>query len=261
MTRIYTSRLSNLIFRHRALSALLLLILVFICWKSLSAHRPETASERARMRVHTPQDMVLVPGGEFWMGTNDADADDEVRPMHQEFVPAFYIDVHEVTNREFHKFDPSHAFLPGDDNLPVSGVTYDEAAAYAKWAGKRLPTEQEWEKAARGTDGRRYPWGDTWDMKRVAPRRRRPNDPVKEPVIAGKVKICSIGPSRLQPVGSVASGVSPYGCYDMAGNAWEWVQGFYNGNRQQRILRGGAVGYGERACRTYTQSVEGAADT
>jgi len=242
-------------------AALVLAVSALAAWRlhAPGADRDDPARLVALRRA-TPPEMVLVPAGEFLAGSNDADADDESRPKHREYLPAFYIDVHEVTNREFHKFDPSHPIPPGEDDLPANFITYAEAAAYAKWAGKRLPTDAEWEKAARGTDGRRYPWGDTWDPKRVAQRRRRPGDPSTPHVLAAG-KHCSIGPSRLQAVGSVPSGASPYGCLDMAGNAWEWVQGFYNGNPNQRVLRGGAIGYGERDCRTYVRSVEGDADT
>jgi formylglycine-generating enzyme required for sulfatase activity len=82
-----------------------------------------------------------------------------------------------------------------------------------------------------------------------------------EPPAQKVAGICPLKPARVRPVGSVPAGASPYGCLDMAGNAWEWVQGFYQGNPQQRILRGGAVGYGERSCRTYARSVEGSGAT
>ena len=231
-------------------------------WAFRREPAPDSPSATVRLRAATPPGMVLVPAGPTIAGTDDEDADEDVRPSRREFVPSFYIDLHEVTNREFQKFDPSHRFQPGDEQLPVSAVTYDEAAAYARWAGKRLPTEAEWEKAARGTDGRRYPWGNVWDARKVAPRRKRSGEPIPpEPLRTASAKVCAIGPSRLQPVGSKPDGASPYGCVDMAGNAWEWVQGFYNGNPRQRLLRGGAVGYGERGCRSYARAIEGDADT
>jgi iron(II)-dependent oxidoreductase len=224
------------------------------------AHPIPDALQAAEQRRATPPGMVYRPAGEFWYGSDDPDADEERRPRRRVFLPAFYMDRTEVTNREFQRFRPAHTYPVGEDNLPATNITYDEAAAYATWAGKRLPTEQEWEKAARGTDGRRYPWGDTWDPQRIAARARPVGKP--EPLLSQKIaNACRIGHSRVRTVGSVPGGVSPYGCLDMAGNAWEWVAGFYNGNPEQRILRGGAVGYGERACRTYERGIEGAKAT
>ena len=197
-----------------------------------------------------PAGMVLVPAGECLLGSNDPEVDEERRPERRRFLPGFFIDRTEVTNAQFQRFRPAHHFLKGEENLPAAEVTYAEAEAYAAWAGKRLPTEDEWEKAARGTDGRTFPWGSTWDPKKVATRSPK----------AGKHPACG-GPSRLRPVGSVPAGASPYGCLDLAGNAWEWVQGHPNGNLDQRILRGGAVGYGARACQTFERSIEGTGAT
>lgn len=235
-------------------------------WRFL-ATRPPSETELTRLRTHTPPGMTLVPGGDCWIGTNDADCEDEdIKPMRRVYVPSYYIDTHEVTNREYQKFDPNHTFPAGKEDLPATNILYDEAVAYAKWAGKRLPTEIEWEKAARGTDGRRYPWGNTWDPSRVAQRDKKTASGVTEKPspklqVVKDGKVCFIGPSRMRPVGSAPSGASPYGCYDMAGNAWEWVQGYYNGNTQQRILRGGALGYSEWACRVYSRAIEGAGVT
>jgi len=108
------------------------------------------------------------------------------------------------------------------ENHPIVSVSWDDAAAFAAWAGLSLPTEEEWEKAARGTDGREYPWGNQWDA----------------------AKCCnSVGQSakRTTPVGQYPAGASPYGVQDMAGNVWEWCDSWYSVN-SSRVLRGGSWG-------------------
>lgn len=262
--------------RHEPLSkkwrmrgALLLLGAAFVSLFRLTLWSGPTvapdAARQAQEKAQTPPGMVYVPGGWCLLGSDDLDADEDVRPQRRVFVASFAIDRTEVTNAEFKRFRPTHAYPFGEANKPVTNVTYAEAEAYARWAGKRLPSEAEWEKAARGTDGRRYPWGNAWDPRRVAARTdshasRKQTEREAEPM-QKRPGQCVIGPSRVRAVASVPGGASPYGCQDMAGNAWEWVQGFYQGNTEQRILRGGAVGYGERACRTYTRAIEGAGST
>ena len=226
-------------------------------------HRPAAPDSRKQgiERAAVPAGMVYVPGGDCLLGTNDADADEDVRPLRRAFVPSFYIDRTEVTNAEYKRFQPAYAFPPNEASLPVTNVTYDEAAAYARWAGKRLPAGDEWEKAARGTDGRCYPWGNDWNPALVAARAHPGKTLTQRVSVVKKPGQCALGASRVRDVGSVPAGVSPYGCVDMAGNAWEWVQGFYDNNPQMRLLRGGAVGYGERDFRVYNHAIEGAEAT
>jgi formylglycine-generating enzyme required for sulfatase activity len=196
-------------------------------------------------------EMVLVPSGEFWMGSEDKDADPDERPRHRMFLNAFYIDKFPVTNAQYRAFvaatghdEPEFWTHPGFEgtNQPVVGVSWEDARAYCRWAAKRLPTEAEWEKAARGTEGQKYPWGEEWD-----PTRANSNDG---------------GPGKPTAVGSYLTGVSPYGAHDMAGNVYEWTASQYRAypyqaddgredpaSRGSRVIRGGSWAYDPRFLR------------
>lgn len=152
-----------------------------------------------------PGEMALVPEGWFIMGSDRWDNDE--RPQRKVYLKAFHIDRYEVTNRQYRAFDPSHRFSPGQEDHPVANVSWHEANAYARWAGKRLPTEEEWEKTARGTEGRTYPWGEEY--------------------IQGICNTYQTNRWATAPVGFFAGDVSPYGVYDMVGNVMEWTSSLY----------------------------------
>jgi formylglycine-generating enzyme required for sulfatase activity len=209
-----------------------------------------------------PPGMVFVPPGEFLMGSDDAGADPDERPLRKVFVPAFYIDRFEVTNRRYKEFKKDHTYPSGADELPVSFVRKKEAKAYSQSRGKRLPTNAEWEKAARGTDGRLYPWGQDFksgfcNVRAVGGLKLLPEGDADgkgtNTVVRGKL-----------PVGSFPKGVSPYGCQDMSGNVWEWVSddhvdrnwlGLPTGMRRE-VIRGGAYGYSSLQARSSYQGFE-----
>ena len=178
--------------------------------------------------------MVHVPAGEFLMGSkeDDPDSSDNEHPQHTVYVSEFWIDKTEVTNVQYQLCVSAGACQPSlyaDDShyngpqQPVVGVYWNDAITYCEWAGKRLPTEAEWEKAARGMDGRRYPWGDEFDCQRGNFDDETEDDDHVVPGGEG----CD-GYVRTAPVGSFASGASPYGALDMAGNVWEWCQDWYD---------------------------------
>ena len=177
-------------------------------------------------------EMVYVPVGKFLMGSTDADrlAGDDEKPQHIAYLDAYWIDKTEVTNAQYrrcveagvcqvprvmesHTWEEPSSY--GDLSMaehPVVHVNWNDARTYCEWAGVRLPTETEWEKAARGSDGRVYPWGSTWDDRRLnfCDKRCVYSDPSVE---------TDDGYHRTAPVGNYPTGASPYGVLDMAGNA------------------------------------------
>lgn len=181
-----------------------------------------------------PQGMVLVPAGPFIMGEDGRSPDES--PRREVVLDAFCIDKYEVTNAQFKAVFPSHTYPEAQDDFPVTGVSWNQAVRYAQTIGKRLPTEAEWEKAARGPKGNEYPWGMDFD-----------------PAVCNTAERDVGGPMR---VGGFPAGVSPYGLMDAAGNVYEWVQDWYEaypGNRVitrdygqiYRVLRGGSFTTGK----------------
>jgi hypothetical protein len=160
-------------------------------------------------------EMVYVPEGEFLMGSREGEGDPDEHPQHRVHLRAFLIDRHEVTNGQFLEFCRAKERVapaqppPGDERYPVVAVTWDEARDYAAWAGKRLPTEAEWERAARGPEGLRFPWG---------------NEPDPDACNGWGKKD---GYLALAPCGSFPRDSSPFGCLDMGGNATEWCADRY----------------------------------
>ena len=177
------------------------------------------------------------------MGRDGGSADES--PAHEVDLSAYALEIFEVTNAQFAAFvdDTGYvtgveqeggsgwrAFAEGKDNHPVVKVSWNDANAYCDWAGRRLPTEAEWEKAARGPEGWLYPWGNDWDPT--------------------KANVKAAGYRGTTAVGTFAEGASPYGLFDMAGNVWEWTSDWYQpypGNtapdefygEKFRVLRGG----------------------
>ncbi|NPV85717.1 MAG: SUMF1/EgtB/PvdO family nonheme iron enzyme [Anaerolineae bacterium] len=257
----------------------------------------QTATERARLTA-TPQagevrvreadgmEMVYVPAGVFWMGSEEGEGDEDEHPRHEVYLDAYWIDRTEVTNAKFAKFVAETGYRTDAENAgggfvfmeesgswewvegadwqhprgPSSGingleehavvqVSWNDAAAYCQWAGGRLPSEAEWEKAARGTDGRKYPWGDG-DVTGG-----RANFADRNLGVGWADQGEDDGYKYTAPVGSYPEGASPYGALDMAGNVWEWVADWYDANYyansprenpkgpssgEYRVLRGGS---------------------
>lgn len=161
--------------------------------------------------------LVRVPAGPFLMGSDDAEAYDDEKPLHQVVLEEFWIGKHAVTNQQFQRFVSQTGYpagrrwrdsaAEGGGRAPVVHVSWKDAQAYCTWAGLRLPTEAEWEKAARGTSGRKFPWGDRWEPDRAW--------------------FFENSDGRVHPVDTRPQGASPYGCLNMAGNIWEWTMSVY----------------------------------
>ena len=187
-------------------------------------------------RDQKPTNTVLIPQGAFIMGTdieafygtalaNSEHAKLDEAPMHVRFLEAYLIEQYPVTNAEYAVFvretdhpPPPHwkesGFPPEDANLPIVHVSWYDSSKYAQWAGKRLPTEAEWEKACRGPDGRIYPWGNIFV----------PDESESTETPAETLQILT---THLTPVGVRPATVSPYGVSDAAGNVWEWTADWY----------------------------------
>lgn len=203
---------------------LILLVLLSITFATCTPEKPNSLD----------LEMVLIPAGEFTMGTSRKNETADCSPQHVVYLDAYHIGKFEITNKQYHEFimaggyrkrefwtpegwrfitqnnivSPATWNLIGfnDSSQPAVGMSWYEAAAFAKWAGKRLPTEAEWEKAARGTDGKAYPWGEEINVAAVNYKA------VTRPLV----------------VGNYPEGKSPFGLYDVAGNVWEWVQDWYD---------------------------------
>lgn len=193
-----------------------------------------------------PSGMVAVPPGDFTMGSDYGEADE--RPAHTVSLAAFFIDRDEVTVGAYRRCVTAKQCREprgpvGSERAPVTWVSWRDAYDYCRFVGRRLPTEAEWERAARGGDGRRFPWGNDADCTRAN---------------FGNFEnegICPANPGRPVEVGSFSSGTAPSGARDMAGNVWEWVADVYGadyytrsprqnpkgpGAGPRRVLRGGA---------------------
>ncbi len=205
-----------------------------------SAMDKKDASMTYKKSIAINNEMAMIPAGEFVMGSNERWEDES--PEFITKTDTFLIDIYEVTNSDYKKFIDAIKSSPpifwdegkipeGLENHPVTYVSWDEASTFCKWAGKRLPTEAEWEKGARGELGQTFPWGSKFDPSKS-------NSPESES-------------QGTKPVGSYETGKSPYGLYNMSGNVWEWTSNWYQphpGNsvpnpkygKKNRVIKGGS---------------------
>ena len=196
-----------------------------VCEECVSIKKEETTGEPGMVTIHE---------GDFFMGIDDDDENLDASPLHEIRLEQYLIDKDLVTNKEYKEFNPEHTYPEGMDGEPAVNVTFNDARAYAESKGKRLPTEPEWEKAARSRDKRNYPWGKDLPIKSI----KEANDNVRD--------------------GLRKFNLSPYRVRDMVGGPWEWIDsdyepypngntaisGYYQGNK---VIRGGEVGIGKPA--------------
>ena len=254
---------------QRAFWLIVILSLMWIgigCEESLVGDKDSDQNEEQLNLEAILKDMVLIPAGEFLMGSPEGEGAYDEYPQHKVYLDDYYIDKYEVTNAKFKEFVEATGYVTDAErkgygevwnpkepmifkrhnlsgvnwrsphawvdnkwypnrphpeewenyniedkmNYPVIQVSWNDAKAYTKWAGKRLPTEAEWEKAARGTDSRRWPWGNEFDLN-----------------LGGIIAHANIGSDWLLPVGCFPTGVSPYGVYNLTGNVQEWTADWY----------------------------------
>jgi formylglycine-generating enzyme required for sulfatase activity len=178
------------------------------------------------------RDRVTIPAGEFVQGSTRAD---DERPVHRVTLPAFRIDRTEVTRGMYarcvaaRRCAKTTVDLQSQPQLPMINVNWHEARAFCTYAGGRLPTEAEWEKAARGTDGREFPWGKDADCARA-----------NWGNFEGEGPCADKNPGHPVEVGHYPDGASPFGVLDLAGNVWEWVEDQYDLEPDRRVVRGGS---------------------
>ena len=229
--------------------------------------------------------MVWVPAGTFLMGVSDAEMQamlaeredyqgemfSDERPQRQVALDGYWIYKNLVTVAQYRQFcQATKREMPDQpvwvtDDRPVVNVSWVDAQDYATWAGAVLPTEAEWEKAARGTDGRRFPWGDNWSVHKCN------NMGSWNPEAHGENH-----EHQTTPVGSYPAGASPYGALDMAGNVWEWCRDWYAEDYyhhaprnnplgpekgDMRVMRGGSAGSTSKSCRTTVRLAQVPDDT
>ena len=199
---------------------------------------PDYTANPTEPPVQAPPGMVFVPAAEAALGSA---LDVDENPVRTVRIAPFFIDQYPVTNAQYLDFVaatghrvPKHwtAGRPpeGEESHPAVWLSWFDAAAYAKWADKRLPTEDEWEYAARGTDGRAYPWGNDFAPDRCN---------CRASALGG---ICRVN--------AFPDGASPAGCHNMAGNVWEWTDSWHGDAHQRRVLRGGSWASGIMSVRT-----------
>ena len=184
----------------------------------------ETSEKGAKAKNY--DEMVVIPAGKFTFGPPGA--------TKEISLSAYAIDKYEVTNKQYAKFNLDHKYEAGGDNYPATMVSINDAIAHCEALDKRLPTEEEWEKAARGTDGRIYPWGNEFDKVLCITR--------ESSTVEGQ-------PALIAPVGSCEKGNSPYGVADMAGNVWEWTSGH---DQRYSVLRGGSFFEGRNSATVFS---------
>ena len=185
--------------------------------------------------------MASIPAGDFWMGVDGMIGLEDERPRHKIWLEAYAMDLYEVTTGRYARFLAASGRtapwlwesvdLSIHADRPVIGVDWHDADAYCRWAGKRLPTEAEWERAARGTDERLFPWGN-----------QVPTADLANHALGSRFSYSQ----ALMPVGHYEKGKSQAGLYDMAGNVWEWVQDWYDALSYEKSLQKNPTGPEQR---------------
>jgi len=206
----------------------------------------------AMMAAGAQNERILIPAGQATVGSDLAELATQLEgsgarvdwykdetPKRKIALEAFYIDTTEVTNQRYKDAIAGHSFPPNLASHPVVNVTWIQADEFCKTQGGSLPTEEQWERAARGDDGRIYPWGNQFDPDLAM---------FMGSTGASRLKVGSYSQEQsgenltggTAPAGSKPGGASPYGVQDMAGNAWEWQDGWYDEKKKLRLLKGGS---------------------